>query len=100
MTQPTRRQAFERAQPKIVNAEVQTALDAGHAAISFAGEPVMISKDEIGFIALKFAVLDGDTRVVLLDQFAARVLQRLLDTANKADWKTKNLPTVFKAQKD
>jgi hypothetical protein len=96
MSQPTRKQAFEETQPKITNAEIQTALNDGHAIISFAGEPVMITQDEIGFIALKFAVLGGDTRVVLLDQFSARVLHKLIETANKADWKTANLPTVFK----
>jgi hypothetical protein len=97
MTQPTRKQAFEETKPQISNAEIQAALSEGHAAISFAGEPVMLDQEEIGFIALKFAVLGGDTRVVLFDQFAARVLGKLIDTANKADWKTKNLPTVFKS---
>jgi hypothetical protein len=97
MTQPTRRQGFEETQPKISNDEIQTAIKDGHVTISFAGEPVMITHDEIGFIALKFAVLGGDTRVVLLDQFAARVLGKLIDTANKADWKPANLPTTFKA---
>lgn len=96
MTKPTRKQAFEAEQPKISNEEIQTALNDGHVIISFAGEPVMATHDEIGLIALKFAVLGGDTRVVLLDQFAARVLGKLIDTVNKADWKTANLPTVFK----
>jgi len=97
MSKPTRKQAFEEAQPQIANAEIQKALDSGHVAISFKAEPVMLSKDEIGFIALKFAVLGGDTSVVMLDRFAARILHRLIETANQADWDPAKLPTTFKA---
>ena len=97
MTQRPRKQAFDETKPTIADAEIQKALNSGHVAISFAAEPVMLSQDEIGFIAVKFAVLGGDTSVVMLDQFAARVLHKLIEMANKADWKPANLPTVFKA---
>ena len=84
----TRKQAFDNSVPPMSDAEIQTALKEGHAAVAFRGEPVMISQNEIGFIALKFAVMGGDTRVVLLDQFAARVLH---GRANAADWQADKL---------
>ncbi|MDB5395042.1 MAG: hypothetical protein JWM91_2548 [Rhodospirillales bacterium] len=51
----------------------------------------MITQNEIGFIALKFAVLEGDAQVVLLDQFAARVLYKLIETVSELDWKSDSL---------
>jgi hypothetical protein len=92
MTTPiTRKKAFDDSVPPMSDAEIQTALKEGHAAVAFRGEPVMISQNEIGFIALKFAVMGGDTRVVLLDQFSARVLHNLIGRANDADWKADRL---------
>ena len=87
----TRKQAFDNSVPPMSDAEIQTALKEGHAAVAFRGEPVMISQNEIGFIALKFAVMGGDTRVVLLDQFSARVLHNLIGRANDADWQADRL---------
>ncbi|MDB5396265.1 MAG: hypothetical protein JWM91_3771 [Rhodospirillales bacterium] len=52
---------------------------------AFAANRVMITQNEIGFIALKFAVLEGDTQVLLLDQFAARVLYKLIETVSELD---------------
>ena len=92
MTTPiTRKKAFDDSVPPMSDAEIQTALKEGHAAVAFRGEPVMIEKNEIGFIALKFAVMGGDTRVVLLDQFSARVMHDLIGRVNAADWKADKL---------
>ena len=92
MTTPiTRKKAFDDSVPPMSDAEIQTALKEGHAAVAFRGEPVMISQNEIGFIAMKFAVMGGDTRVVLLDQFSARVLHDLIGRLNDADWKADRL---------
>jgi hypothetical protein len=91
MTQKSRKEAFDDSVPDMSDAEISDALKAGRVAIGFRGEPVMLTENEIGFIALKFSVLEGDTQVLLLDQFAARVLHRIIETANNLDWKAENL---------
>jgi hypothetical protein len=91
MTAKSRKQAFDESVPEMTDAEIEDALKAGRVAVGFRGEPVMITQKEIGFIALKFAVAEGDTQVLLLDQFAARVLHKLIGTANELDWKSDSL---------
>ena len=91
MTTSARRKAFDETVPTLTDKEIDAALKAGNVTISFRGEPVMLSQNEIGFIALKFAITDGDTGVIVLDEFAARTLHGLIGKVNEADWKADKL---------
>jgi hypothetical protein len=93
----SRKQAFDDSVPAMSDAEIAEALKAGRVAVGFRGEPVMLPPNEIGFIALKFAVLEGDTQVFLLDQFSARVLYKLIESVNDLDWKSDSLVDPAKA---
>ena len=46
------------------------------------------SPENIGFIAVKFALHDGSFATVLLDYFSARALATLIGSVDKIGWKT------------
>jgi hypothetical protein len=88
MTKTPRGMAFDEREPELTDAEIQRARVEGKIAISFKGKPVLQSMNDIGFLAVKFALADGSFEVVLLDQFSARALGKLIDTVNGLEWKT------------
>ncbi len=96
MTAKTRKQAFDESVPTMTNEQIEEGLKMGRVAVGFCAEPVMLDKEEVGFIAFRLAVAEGDTHVFLFDQFSARALGGLIETLNKADWKAAKLPGAKK----
>lgn len=89
MAQTARGQAFEKYEPGLTTDEIITARDIGKNALSLRGKPILAPPDRIGFIAVKFALADGTTPTILLDEMAGRALWRLLQTANEFQWTAK-----------
>lgn len=89
-----RRRGFDEHVPVIEDNEIDRAFKNGRVSLSFKADPVLIDKNEIGFIAVKIAMMNGDLETILLDQFAARMLHNLIETTNKMDWKPQNVPPV------
>jgi hypothetical protein len=86
--QTERGKLFDEKEPELSDDEVSKAYEAGKIAASFKGKPVATSPDDIGFLAVKFALHDGSFATVLLDYFSPRVLRTLIDSADKIGWKT------------
>lgn len=79
---------FDEKEPSLSDDEVSAAYEEGKIAASFKGKPVVTSPENIGFIAVKFALHDGSFGTVLLDYFATRALTALIDSVDKIGWKT------------
>lgn len=86
-----RGKAFDAYEPDLSDEEIRAAQIARKVVVSFKGKPVLASKDDVGFIAVKFAFIDGTFRTVLLDQFSAQALHHLIQTVNGIEWKTEAL---------
>ena len=86
--QTERGKLFDEKEPELSDDEVARAYEDGKIAASFKGKPVVTSPENIGFIAIKFALHDGSFETVLLDYFSARVLRSLIDSVDKIGWKT------------
>jgi hypothetical protein len=86
--QTERGKLFDEKEPELSDEEVSKAYEAGKIAASFKGKPVATSPEDIGFLAVKFALHDGSFSTVLLDYFSARVLRTLIDSADRIGWKT------------
>jgi hypothetical protein len=82
MVQTSRGKAFIEQEPEISAQEIEQAKSGRKIAISFKGKPVLQSRTEIGFVAVKFALADGTFPVVLLDRFSAESLRSLIETVN------------------
>jgi hypothetical protein len=86
--QTERGKLFDENEPALSDDEVSTAYEDGKIAASFKGKPVVTSPENIGFIAIKFALHDGSFETVLLDYFSARVLRSLIDSVDAIGWRT------------
>jgi hypothetical protein len=86
-----RGKAFIDQEPSLSDDEITHARETGKYAVSFKGMPVLISSEDIGFMAIKFALADGTFETVLLDQLAGEALWQLLESVKQIDWKTKAL---------
>ena len=51
MTAKTRKQAFDESVPGMTNEQIEEGLKMGRVAVGFCAEPVMLDKEEVGFIA-------------------------------------------------
>jgi hypothetical protein len=60
-------------EPELSDDEVSNANENGKIAASSKAKPVATTPENIGFIAVKFALHDGSFETVLLDYFSARV---------------------------
>jgi hypothetical protein len=87
MANTPRGKAFEDFEPEFSQEEADAAHDAARIVTSFAHKPVMDSKGNIGFLALKLALYDGSSEIILLDRFSAEILHHLIQTAKTLDWK-------------
>ncbi len=88
MTTTPRGQAFDAHEPELTEQEIEDAKNSGAIAVSFKGSPVLLSTTDIGFVAVKFALANGGFQTILLDQFSARSLDKLIQTMNGLAWKT------------
>lgn len=88
MADSPRAVTWERFEPPFSDEETTAANRAGKMVASAAFKPVLVSLDDVGFLAVKMAMEDGTTRTVFLDQFAARVLANTIDSINQLEWKT------------
>jgi CheY-like chemotaxis protein len=79
---------FEEKEPSLSDDEVSAAYENGKIAASLKGKPLATSPENIGFIAVKFALHDGSFATVLLDYFSARALATLIGSIDKIGWKT------------
>jgi hypothetical protein len=79
---------FDEKEPSLSDDEVSEAYETGKIAASLEGKPVVTSPENIGFIAIKFALHNGSFAIVLLDYFSARALAGLIDSVDKIGWKT------------
>jgi hypothetical protein len=79
---------FEEKEPSLSDDEVSAAYENGKIAASLRGKPLATSPENIGFIAVKFALHDGSFATVLLDYFSARALATLIGSVDKIGWKT------------
>jgi hypothetical protein len=88
MTKTPRGKAFDENEPELTEDEIELAKNGGTIAVSFKGKPVLLNVEEIGFLAVKFALANGGFQTLLLDQFSAKALHGLIETANVIEWKT------------
>jgi len=88
MVQTPRGKAFVEGEPEISAQEIEQAKSGEKIAVSFKGTPVLASINDIGFIAVKFALADGTFPVVLLDRFSAAALRQLIQAVEQIEWKT------------
>jgi hypothetical protein len=79
--QTERAKLFDEKEPALSDDEVSKAYEDGK--IAAKEKPVVTSLENIGFIAIKFALHDGSFEAVLLDYFSARVLRSLIDPVDK-----------------
>ncbi len=79
---------FEQKEPSLSDDEVSAAYENGKIAASFKGKPLATSPENIGFIAVKFALHDGSFATVLLDYFSARALATLIGSVDNIGLKT------------
>ena len=86
--QTERGKLFDEKEPELSDDEVSKAYENGKIAASFKAKPVATTPENIGFIAVKFALHDGSFETVLLDYFSARVFRSLIDSVDKVGWKT------------
>jgi hypothetical protein len=96
MLKTERGRVFETHKPILSDDEILIAHNSGKSVLSLKGCACAVSADAIGMLAVKFALADGSFEIVLLDRLAAATLHRLIDVANKTDWKTEaaNLGTA------
>ena len=86
--QSDRGKVFEATEPELTDGEIRKAQDDQKIVLSFKGKPVLASIDEIGFLAVKFALADGTFETVLFDRFAGETLWQLFQSAKQIEWKT------------
>jgi hypothetical protein len=86
--QTERGKLFDEKEPELSDDEVSKAYENGKIAASFKAKPVVTTPENIGFIAVKFALHDGSFETVLLDYFSAKVFRSLIDSVDKIGWKT------------
>ena len=88
MLRTVRAKEFAKFEPSLSVAEIKAANAGKKTTLSLRAMPIPISTEEIGFVAVKFALDDGTLPVLLLDRIAANALLTALQTANEIDWKT------------
>lgn len=91
MPQTERGKAFDAQEPELDPEEIYAAKNAGKIAVSFRGKPVLGSPTDIQFIAIKYALVNNDFSVVLLDRFSAGVLLSFLQTVEQTGWKATSM---------
>src|SRR3984893_9731523 len=69
--------------PSLSDDEVSAAYENGKIAASLKGKPLATSPENIGFIAVKFALHDGSGATGLWDYFSARALATLIGSVDK-----------------
>jgi hypothetical protein len=88
MVKSERGKAFEANEPNLSEDEIRSAYESGKIAVSFKGKPVLASTEDIGFLAVKFALADGTATTILLDRMSAEPLAHLIETVKSTQWKT------------
>lgn len=87
-----RGRAFIRFKPSLANNEIRQAEETGHTVVSFDGQAVLDDAGErIRFLAVKFALANGETPTILLDPLATPALGTLLELPVKLNWSTASL---------
>src|SRR4051812_47897050 len=81
-----RGKAFIEHEPKLSNSEIQRALDTDRMALSLAGKPVLHPSGVIQFLAIKIALADGTSPIVLLDRMAAAAMKTVIESADSINW--------------
>jgi hypothetical protein len=60
-------------------------------ALSLTGASVLHPSGAIEFLAVKFALADGSSPVLLLDRIAAAAIKALIDSADRLNWDANSL---------
>jgi hypothetical protein len=89
MAQTPRGKAFDEKEPTLTKEEMARALKAGNTVVSFKGQPVVCANYAIVWLAVKFALSNGDHPILLIDHFGAQLLMTLFEAANQVNWNAK-----------
>ena len=81
-----RGKAFDRDEPTLDTAETLTAFETGRAAISLAVLPCLAETRTIEYLAVKFALANGNFATVLLDRLAAAALREAIKATGQVQW--------------
>lgn len=88
MAEKTRAEFFEENRPTLAEADIQKALTADKVVVSFDALPVPLDSGDIGLLCVKFALPDGTSSTLLLDQFAADLLHGVIAHLQQTRWQT------------
>jgi hypothetical protein len=91
MSKTERGKLFDKLEPEMTPKEIENAKDSNKVVVSFRSMPFLFTVNDIGFLAVKFAFVDGSFETVFLDQFSARLLHGAIQNLNELDWKTEKL---------
>jgi hypothetical protein len=89
--QTERGKAFVDNEPELTETEIESARQRGKIAVSLKGKPVLVSIEHIGFLAVKFALANGEFETVLLDRIAGEALRQLFQSLKQIEWKTDSM---------
>jgi hypothetical protein len=89
MTNTARRKAFEDNEPTLTGEEIVAAAENEQIVASLTVRPVlgMGQTDDIDYLSVKFALRDGSTSTLLLDQFSSEILHHAIQLVKNANWK-------------
>lgn len=87
MAEITRGELFSASRPKLSDEETYVAAKDGKVVLSFEALPVAGELPQIQFLAVKFALPNGTTPVLLFDRYAAEFLKTVINHFDEGDWK-------------
>jgi hypothetical protein len=89
--QTPRGQAFVDHEPLLTSEEAREAFVQGQAAMSLRGLPCLGDGGRIEYLAVKFALQNGEQTTVLLDRLSAVAIRQLIADADALDWDANRL---------
>jgi hypothetical protein len=84
--QTERELAFQIHEPKLTEEETLDAFVRSEVALSLKALPCISPTGIVEYVAVKFALQNGDTPTVLLDRFAAGAFLAVIDSMNQVGW--------------